>query len=123
MVKILVVEDDAALAEIYSIRLRAEGYEVLTAHNGEEGSVMVAQEKPDLVVADIMMPKVTGLDMIENIRQIPEIASTKVIMMTALGTEPEKERATALGALRYLVKSQVGIEDLVNTVHDVLGDR
>ncbi len=122
MAKILLVEDDANLREIYSIRLTAEGYEVVSAGDGEEALAAAVREKPDLVLSDVMMPKISGFDMLDILRQTPETKDIKVIMMTALSSEDQKERGNALGADRYLVKSQVGIEDVVNTVHEVLGD-
>ena len=123
MSKIMVVEDDASLREIYSIRITAEGYEVVSAGDGEEGLAMAVREKPDLILADVMMPKISGFDMLDILRSTPETSKIKVIMMTALSADEQRKRGERLGAERYLVKSQVGIEDVVNTIHEVLGDR
>ncbi|MBR2741596.1 response regulator [Candidatus Saccharibacteria bacterium] len=123
MSKIMVVEDDASLREIYSIRITAEGYEVVSAGDGEEALAVAVREKPDLILSDIMMPKISGFDMLDILRSTPETASIKVVMMTALSAEDQRQRGERLGADRYLVKSQVGIEDVVNTIHEVLGDR
>ena len=123
MPKIMLVEDDKSLREIYSIRLVAEGYNIVSAGDGEEGLAMAVNEKPDLIIADVMMPKISGFDMLDILRSEPETANIKVIMMTALSSEDQRQRGENLGADRYLVKSQVGIEDVINTVHDVLGDR
>ena len=120
MAKILLVEDDQSLREIYSIRLTAEGYEIFSAGDGEEALAIAVREKPDLVLSDVMMPKISGFDMLDILRQTPETKDIKVIMMTALSSEDQRERGNALGADRYLVKSQVGIEDVVNAVHEVL---
>ena len=122
MAKILLVEDDQSLREIYSIRLTAEGYEIVSAGDGEEALASAVREKPDLVLSDVMMPKISGFDMLDILRQTPETKDIKVIMMTALSSEDQRERGNALGADRYLVKSQVGIEDVVNAVHEVLND-
>ena len=122
MTKIMLVEDDKSLREIYSIRLVAEGYEVVSAGDGEEALALAVQQKPDLVISDVMMPKISGFDMLDILRQTPETKDIKVIMMTALSSEDQRERGNALGANRYLVKSQVGIEDVVNAIHDVLAD-
>ena len=122
MAKILLVEDDQNLREIYSIRLTAEGYEIVSAGDGEEALASAVREKPDLVLSDVMMPKISGFDMLDILRQTPETKDIKVIMMTALSSEDQRERGNALGADRYLVKSQVGIEDVVNAVHEVLND-
>lgn len=119
----MVVEDDASLREIYSIRITAEGYEVVSAGDGEEALAVAVREKPDLILSDVMMPKISGFDMLDILRSTPETADIKVIMMTALSADDQRERGERLGANRYLVKSQVGIEDVVNAIHDVLGDR
>ena len=123
MSKIMVVEDDASLREIYSIRITAEGYDVVSAGDGEEALAVAVREKPDLILSDIMMPKISGFDMLDILRSTPETAEIKVVMMTALSAEDQRQRGERLGANRYLVKSQVGIEDVINTIHEVLGDR
>ena len=123
MSKIMVVEDDASLREIYSIRITAEGYEVVSAGDGEEALAVAVREKPDLILSDVMMPKISGFDMLDILRSTPETANIKVVMMTALSAEDQRQRGERLGADRYLVKSQVGIEDVINTIHEVLGDR
>ena len=123
MTKVMVVEDDAALREIYSIRIAAEGYEMVTAGDGEEALAVAVREKPDLILSDVMMPKISGFDMLDILRATPETANIKVIMMTALSADDQRERGERLGCDRYLVKSQVGIEDVVNAIHEVLGDK
>ena len=123
MSKIMLVEDDNSLREIYSIRLTAEGYVIVSAGDGEEALAMAVKERPDLIISDVMMPKISGFDMLDILRSTPETKDIKVIMMTALSSEDQRARGEHLGADRYLVKSQVGIEDVVNVVHEVLGDR
>ena len=122
MTKIMIVEDDLALREIYSIRLTAEGYTIVVAGDGEEALAVAAQEKPDLILSDVMMPKISGFDMLDILRSTPELKDVKVVMMTALSSPEQRARGEALGADRYLVKSQVGIEDVVSVIHEVLGD-
>lgn len=123
MSKVMVVEDDASLREIYSIRIAAEGYTVVSAGDGEEALAVAVREKPDLILSDVMMPKISGFDMLDILRSTPETHSIKVVMMTALSSEDQRIRGENLGADRYLVKSQVGIEDVINVIHEVLGDR
>lgn len=123
MTKLMVVEDDVALREIYSVRLTAEGYAVVVAGDGEEALAVAVREKPDLILSDVMMPKISGFDMLDILRSTPETKDVKVVMMTALSSEDQRARGEALGADRYLVKSQVGIEDVVNTIHEILGDK
>jgi CheY-like chemotaxis protein len=119
----MLVEDDKSLREIYSIRLVAEGYDIVSAGDGEEALSMAVRERPDLIISDVMMPKISGFDMLDILRSTPETKDIKVIMMTALSSEEQRKRGENLGADRYLVKSQVGIEDVINVVHEVLGDR
>ncbi len=123
MTKVMVVEDDAALREIYSIRIAAEGYEVVSAGDGEEALAVAVRERPDLILADVMMPRVSGFDMLDILRNTPETANIHVVMMTALSGDAERERGESLGCDRYLVKSQVGIEDVISAIHEVLGDK
>lgn len=122
MSKVMIVEDDENLRQIYSIRLTAEGYTVVSAADGEEALAMAVNEKPDLILSDVMMPKISGFDMLDILRSSPETANVKVIMMTALSSDDQRERGEKLGADRYLVKSQVGIEDVVNVVKEVLSE-
>jgi CheY-like chemotaxis protein len=121
MPKVLLVEDDNNLREIFQMRLQAEGYSTVVAGDGEEGLVIAMKEKPDLIIADVMMPKLSGFEMIENLRSSPEMKDTKVIMMTALGQAEDQARGEKLGVVKYLVKSQVTLEDFANVVKEVLG--
>lgn len=122
MTKILLVEDDKSLREIYGVRLLAEGYDIVSAGDGEEALAMAIKERPNLIISDVMMPKISGFDMLDILRSTTETRGIKVIMMTALSSEDQRRRGEQLGADRYLVKSQVGIEDVVRTVHEVLAD-
>lgn len=121
MAKVMLVEDDNNLREIYEARLAAEGYEIVSAHDGEEALALAVKEQPDLIISDIMMPKISGFDMLDILRSTPETKETKVIMMTALSQIEDKERADKLGADRYLVKSQVTLEDVVRVAKELLG--
>jgi DNA-binding response OmpR family regulator len=118
--KIMLVEDDTNLSEIYKARLDAEGYQISSAKDGEEALALAVKEHPDLIISDIMMPNISGFDMLDILRSTPGIEATKVIMMTALGQAEDKTRAEKLGADRYLVKSQVTLEDVVKVVREVL---
>lgn len=120
MSKIMLVEDDNNLREIYEARLLAEGYEIVSAKDGEEALAMAVKEKPDLIISDVMMPKISGFDMLDILRSTPETKNTRVIMMTALSQAEDKARADKLGADRYLVKSQVTLEDVAKVARDVL---
>ncbi len=121
MTKILLVEDDVNLRDIYFARLQAEGYELAVASNGEEALATAVKEKPNLIILDVMMPRISGFDVLDILRSTPETAHTKVIMMTALSEQADKDRGKSLGVDEYLVKSQVTLEDVVATVKKTLG--
>ena len=120
MSKVLLVEDDSNLLEIFEMRLKAEGYDTITAHDGEEGIIVAMKEKPDLIVADVMMPKLSGFEMLENLKAAPEMSKVKAVMMTALGQAEDQARGERLGVVKYLVKSQVTLEDFVRVIRGVL---
>ncbi|HMS50102.1 MAG TPA: response regulator [Candidatus Saccharibacteria bacterium] len=119
--KILLVEDDDALASVYQTRLQAEGFDVRRVPNGEDALAAALEYKPDLTLLDVMMPKVSGFDVLDILRNTPETAKIKVIMLTALSQESDKDRAKNLGVDDYLVKSQVVIADVVDRIKQHLG--
>jgi len=119
--RILLVEDDDALASVYLTRLQAEGFDTHRVANGEDALAETLTYKPDLVLLDVMMPKVSGFDVLDILRNTPETANLKVIMLTALSQDSDKERAESLGVDDYLVKSQVVIADVVDRVKHHLG--
>jgi len=119
--KILLVEDDTALAAVYRSRLELEGFDIKEVNNGEEALSAAIQFKPDLVLLDAMMPKISGFDVLDILRNTPETAGMKVVMLTALSQPKDKERAESLGVDDYLVKSQVVIGDVVERVKHHLG--
>lgn len=120
MAKILLVEDDVNLRDVYFARFQAEGFNLVVASNGEEALAAAVKEKPDLIVLDVMMPRISGFDVLDIIRSTPETAKTKVIMMTALSSPEDRQRGEKLGVDQYLVKSQVTLEDVVASVKRVL---
>lgn len=119
--KILLVEDDKALATVYRSRLELEGFETKEVNNGEEALSAAVQFKPDLILLDVMMPKISGFDVLDILRNTPETANIRIIMLTALSQPKDKERAESLGVDDYLVKSQVVISDVVERVRHHLG--
>ena len=119
--RILFVEDDDALAGVYLVRLQAEGFEIKRVANGEEALAAAISFKPDLMLLDIMMPKVNGFDVVDIVRNTPETANLKIIILTALSQESDKKRAEALGVDEYLIKSQVVITDVIDRIKHHLG--
>jgi two-component system phosphate regulon response regulator PhoB len=119
--KILLVEDDTALAAVYKSRLELEGFDIREVNNGEDALSAAVQYKPDLILLDAMMPKISGFDVLDILRNTPDTSNVRIIMLTALSQPKDKERAEALGVDDYLVKSQVVIGDVVERVKHPLG--
>ncbi len=119
--KILLVEDDAALSGVYKSRLQMEGFETREVSNGELALTAALEFKPDLILLDAMMPKISGFDVLDILRNTKETANIRIVMLTALSQPKDRERAESLGVDDYLVKSQVVIGDVVDRVKFHLG--
>lgn len=113
---ILLVEDDDNLAGVYETRLQAEGFKTKRVSNGENALSTAIAVRPDLILLDVMMPKVSGFDVLDILRNTPETANMKIIMLTALSQESDRERAESLGVDDYLIKSQVVIADVIDSI-------
>src|SRR3990167_8684024 len=114
--KILLVEDDVALAAVYRSRLELEEFETYEVNNGEQALQAAKDFKPDLILLDAMMPKISGFDVLDILRNTPETTNIKVVMLTALSQPKDVEKAKTLGADDYLVKSQVVIADVIERI-------
>lgn len=119
--KILLVEDDEILASVYHARLELEGFDIKEVHNGEEALATAINYRPDLILLDAMMPKISGFDVLDILRNTPETMNVRVIMLTALSQDKDRQRAESLGVDDYLVKSQVVIGDVIERVRHHLG--
>jgi DNA-binding response OmpR family regulator len=106
---------------MYTMRLEAEGFSVTHVSNGEEALSTAVKIHPDLILLDVMMPKISGFDVLDILRNTPETANMRIIMLTALSQPKDKERAEALGVDDYLVKSQVVIADVIERIKYHLG--
>jgi CheY-like chemotaxis protein len=119
--KILLVEDDETLASVYKQRLELEGFEVEHVNNGEDALGMAVKFMPELILLDVMMPKLNGFDVLDILRNTPSTRNIHIIMLTALSQPKDAERAKQLGADDFLVKSQVVIGDVVSRIKHQLG--
>jgi len=121
MAKILLVEDDPLMIRMYQRKLSSDGYNVDLAVNGEEGLVKIRSFRPDLVLLDIMMPKLNGLQVLERVKSDPTIAAIPVVILTNLGgSQQDIERGLELGAVAYLVKSAYRPDEVIAKVKEVL---
>lgn len=119
--RILLVEDDETLSAVYQSRLELEGFDVKAVYNGEDALSATLEYRPDLILLDVMMPKISGFDVLDILKNTPETKDIRVVMLTALGQEKDRKRAEDLGVNEYLVKSQVVISDVVERVKHHLG--
>ncbi|NTU69644.1 response regulator [bacterium] len=118
--KILIVEDDKSLREMYQLRLSINGYDVIEGKDGEEGLDLAIKEKPDLIMLDIMMPKMSGMDVLDIIKSTPETKDIPVILLTALNEDSVRSKGLVYGAEDYLVKSQTMPGKVVEKIEEVL---
>ena len=113
--RILMVDDEADLIKVVHVRLAANGYEVIAASNGLEGLEKAQKERPDLILLDVMMPRMHGLDVLLKLKDNPETASIPVLMLTANDDTESISKARALGAKDYIVKP-FNLEALMDSV-------
>jgi CheY-like chemotaxis protein len=104
MAKILVAEDERDIRDLVSFTLQYAGYDVVTASNGEEALQLALAEKPDLVLSDVRMPKMTGYEVCKRLKADPEMAHIPVVFLSAKGQEAEVQTGLAVGATDYLLK-------------------
>jgi len=123
LAKILLVEDDVTLVKMYERKFLSDGYDVSVAYDGLEGLDKVTKEKPDLVLLDIMLPKLDGLAMFKKMRSQPETFSTPVILLTNFGQEDAIFECYKLGAIDYMVKADVTPQQVVDKVKKFLAER
>jgi DNA-binding response OmpR family regulator len=119
--RILLVEDDLALASAYKVRMEAEGFDVRHCPNGEDALQEALDYHPELILLDIMMPRISGYDVLDILRHTPATAHTKIVILTALSQPSDQQRAKELGADEFLVKSQAVIADVMKRIRFHLG--
>lgn len=120
-VKILLAEDDRFLRKAATARLRQRGFTILTAEDGEEALRVARAEAPDLVLLDLIMPKMQGFEVLRALKADPATASIPVMVLSNLGQEHDVARTTEAGAVAYLVKANLSLDELVQRVEAVVG--
>src|SRR3972149_6869058 len=118
--KILMVDDDKMLIDLYKERLELAGYNVEVSRDGEEGLAKIHSVKPDLVLLDIMMPKVNGYEALASIKSDPTTKNTPVIILSALMRDINKTKAVESGADDYIIKSEAMPADVIKKIESVL---
>lgn len=118
--KILLVDDDMTLHEMYAERLRAEGYNIVSAYDGEEALEKAYKEMPEVIVLDIMMPKINGIDVMKKLREDEKTAGIPIILLTALIQEINKIKGMMKAHDKYLIKSEIMPGDVIKAIQACL---
>ena len=117
----MIIEDDRFLSSLMKARLEKDGYPVVQAFDGEEAIQLFKQQIPSLVILDLIMPKVTGFEVLQSISLTPELQKVPVVILSNLAQDSDIEKARQLGAKEYFVKVKVSIDDLVGRIKSLLG--
>ena len=118
--KILVVEDDKFLRELIIRGLKKEGFEVIQAIDGEEGIKKIEEERPDLVLLDLMLPGIDGFAVLEQVKNDPNLALIPIIILSNLGQKDDLDRGLELGAIDFLVKAHFTPGEIIAKIKTVL---
>lgn len=121
--RLLLIEDDRFLRKAAEVMLRKQGFEVHTAADGEAGIEAAVALQPDIILCDLIMPKLQGFQVIEHLKQDDRTAAIPVIVMSNLGQESDVHRAMTAGAVAYVVKSNVALQELAEKIRAVLASR
>ena len=122
MKKILFIEDESALQKTFGEVLKQEGYEMISALDGETGLRLAKSEKPDLILLDLILPKMPGFDVLKKLKEDNETKDIPVIVLTNLEDIKDVDRAIELGATTYLVKAKYSLEEIVEKIKNALGE-
>lgn len=120
MARILIIEDDPLILRMYQKIFTFENYQVDTSTNGEEGLEKARSNKPTLILLDIMMPKMNGLEVLEKLKQDPETKTIPVVVLTNLAGDQDAETALSKGAVKYIIKSQFDPKQVSDTIKQIL---
>ncbi len=117
---VALIEDDPLIAEMYTTKFTKEGYELHHAPDGFAGLEMVKKEKPDIILLDIIMPKMDGFQVLQELRKTSEFKDTPVVMLTNLGQEEDVQKGRQLGATDYFIKTNFTPAAIVEKVKELL---
>jgi DNA-binding response OmpR family regulator len=117
---ILLIEDDIALAKMYKIKLNIDGYEVVVARNGEDALKIALGDRVDFILLDIMIPKVSGIDFLQILRQDPKGKNIPVLVLSNLTDQKEADKAYKFGVKEYLVKAMFTPEQVIEKIKKYL---
>jgi DNA-binding response OmpR family regulator len=118
--RVLIIEDDRFLRELIARKLADEGFDPSEAGEGEEGLKRVKEEKPDLVLLDLILPSIDGFEVLSRMKEDPKLASIPVIILSNLGQREEVERGLKLGAIDYLIKAHFTPGEIIEKIKNAL---
>jgi DNA-binding response OmpR family regulator len=122
MKKILFVEDETALQKAFGTILKEKGYEVISAFDGETGLKVAKEARPDLILLDLILPKIHGFEVLKKLKEEKETQGIPVIVLTNLEDMENVDKALELGATTYLVKAQYSLEEVLEKIKKALGE-
>lgn len=117
--KILIIEDEEVLVNMYETKFTSEGYQILKATNGEDGLILVQKEKPDLILLDVILPKMDGFMVLKKIKSDPTTKNIPVILLTNLGQDEDINKGKEDGAVAYLVKANLTPSEVIDKVKEI----
>lgn len=120
MAKVLLIDDDQVLLKLYSTRLSADHHQVVTASNGQEGLELVSKQTPDVILLDLLMPKLNGFKFIESIKKSPTTASIPIVVFSSVANQEQVDRLNQLGVTTFLNKIDVTPTQLVSVINQLL---
>jgi CheY-like chemotaxis protein len=120
MTRIVVADDDRMFRKVAETTLRRQGYDVATASDGEEALQLIRSERPDMIVLDLIMPKLQGFDVLQTLKQDTLTSAIPVIVLSSLSQEQDKQEALDLGAVAYFNKTTFSMSELVKQVESTL---
>lgn len=120
MAKVLIVEDDKFLRELISQKLSKEGYNPIPAVDGEEGVKKAKEEKPDIILLDLILPGVDGFEVLTKIKEDPATSSIPVIILSNLGAKEDIERGMKLGAADYMIKAHFTPSEIIEKIKSII---
>lgn len=122
MKKILLIEDDPLLIDIYSTKLKQSGFEVRVVESGEKALAVIEEQKPDLVLLDIVLPHIDGWDILQNLRASEKLKGIQIVILSNLGQKEEVAKGLRMGAAKYLIKAHYTPSEIVQEIINLVGN-